>query len=126
VEESGTINLSDFEDLFELHVCFYFDCDLYTKTDGGHTQSTSEQVRIDGDSRQDVRVPEWLMTRLSFGFESSGCSDITGGRGNRVTVRPSVARLDAMLFALVYPLYHQIITPYDIDIPSSSSTAAQY
>jgi hypothetical protein len=29
---SRTSNLSNLEYLFELHVCFYFHCDLYTKT----------------------------------------------------------------------------------------------
>jgi hypothetical protein len=29
---SSTNNLGDLKYLFELHVCFYFNCDLYTKT----------------------------------------------------------------------------------------------
>jgi hypothetical protein len=49
------MNLSDFEDLFERHICFYFDCDLCTMTGmDGHWARTlvSELARIDGDNGQ--------------------------------------------------------------------------
>lgn len=61
------------------------------------THSCSALARINGDSGQgtDVRVPEWLMTRLSFGLESSGSPDITMRVGKEVTAESSELELRA-------------------------------
>ena len=68
------------------------------------THSSSELAHINGDNGQgkDVRVPEWLMTRLSFGLESSGSPDITVQMGKVVTSE----RREPPLVNGVWPCLH--------------------